>query len=64
MLEGLELPPEEEDPPELEDAEESELPLAGRLGGGELRAACMGSTQLFRTPFLEEALHFLQGSFF
>ncbi len=43
VLEGLELllSPDEEESPELDDAEESELSLAGRLGGGEACAACM-----------------------
>ncbi len=43
MLEGLELllSPEEAESPELDDAEESELSLAGLLGGGEARTACM-----------------------
>ena len=40
VLEGL-LPPVEDDP-ELLDAEESES-LAGRLGGGELRTACIST---------------------
>ena len=43
VLEGLELllSSEEEESPELDDAEESESSLAGLLGGGEMRAACM-----------------------
>lgn len=43
VLEGLELllSPEEEESPELDDVEESESSLAGLLGGGEVRAACM-----------------------
>ena len=44
VLEGLEslLSPEEEDPPELLDAELFESSLAGLLGGGDAgRAACM-----------------------
>ena len=43
MLEGLELllSPEEEESPELDDAEESDSSLAGLLGGGEMRTACM-----------------------
>lgn len=43
VLESL-LSPEEEEPPELEDAELSESSLAGRLGGGDAaRAACIRS---------------------